>query len=77
INIGIIFTRLEFLIAGVWIVTVISRVIFYAYAGVLGFSQLFGIKDYKKIMTEHRERKHLLMLIQRAGINKFVVVNRE
>ena len=34
-------------------------------------------KDYKSIMTEHRERKHLLMLIQRAGVNKYVVVNRE
>lgn len=34
-------------------------------------------KDYKSIMTEHRERKHLLMLIQRAGVNKYVVINRE
>lgn len=34
-------------------------------------------KDYKSIMTEHRERKHLLFLIQRAGVNKYVVVNRE
>jgi serine protease Do len=34
-------------------------------------------KDYKSIMTEHRERKQLLMLIQRTGVNKYVVVNRE
>ncbi len=34
-------------------------------------------KDYKSIMSEHRERKHLLLLIQRAGVNKYVVINRE
>lgn len=40
-------------------------------------SPVADTKDYKALMTEHRERKHLLMLIQRAGVNKFVVVQRE
>ncbi len=34
-------------------------------------------RDYKSIMTEHSQRTRLLMLIQRAGVNKYVVVNRE
>jgi serine protease Do len=34
-------------------------------------------KDYRSIMKEGKDRKNLLLLIKRAGVNKFVVVNRE
>lgn len=50
INIGKIFTRLEFIIAGIWIVTLFTRGIMYFYASVIGISQLLGLKDHKKIV---------------------------
>lgn len=49
ISLGIIFTRLEFIIAAVWVITLLSRVLFYFYAGSLGLSQLLKLKDYKRI----------------------------
>lgn len=50
INLGTIFTRLEFIIAAVWIITLLSRAILYFYAGFIGFAQLLGLKDHKKII---------------------------
>ena len=50
INVGIVFSRLEFIISGVWIITLLIRGIMYLYAGVIGLSQLLGLKDYKKII---------------------------
>lgn len=50
INIGIIFTRMEAIISGVWIITLFSKTVIYFYGGVIGFSQLIGLKDYKKII---------------------------
>ncbi len=49
INIGII-TRIEGIVSGAWIVTQFVKTILYFYAGVIGLSQLLGLKDYKKIV---------------------------
>lgn len=50
INIGIVFSRLEFVVAAVWIVTVLSREILYFYAGVTGLAQLLELKDHKIVI---------------------------
>lgn len=50
INLAIIFTRLEFIIAGIWIVTLFTRGIMYFYSSVIGISQLLRLKDHKKIV---------------------------
>lgn len=50
INLGILFTRLEFIVAAVWVITLLSRVIFYLYSGVVGLSQLLELKDHKKVI---------------------------
>lgn len=50
INIGSIFNRLEAVTAGAWIITLFAKIIMYFYAGVIGLSQLLGLKDYKKIV---------------------------
>lgn len=50
IDVGVIFTRLEFVIAVVWNITELSIGILFFYSGVTGLSELFGLKDYKKIV---------------------------
>lgn len=50
ISIGIIFSRLEFIVALVWIITLFIKAVLYFYAGVLGLSQLLGLKEYKSIV---------------------------
>lgn len=50
INVGDILTRLEFLIAAVWIATEFIINILLFYAGVIGLSRLLGLKDYRKIV---------------------------
>lgn len=50
INVGLIFTRLEFIVAGVWITTILIKVIAYFYAGVISLSQAIGLKDHKRII---------------------------
>lgn len=50
INLGTVFTRLEFIVAAVWIITLLTRGIFYFYAAVIGLAQLLKLKDYKKII---------------------------
>lgn len=50
INLGVIFTRLEFIVAAVWIITLLSRAILYFYAGVVGLAQLLGLKDQRRII---------------------------
>lgn len=50
INLGIVFTRLEFIVAAVWIVTLLTRGIFYFYAAVTALAQLLKLKDHKKII---------------------------
>lgn len=50
INLGDIFTRLEFLISASWFITQFTIGILFLYAGVIGLSQLLGLKDYKRIV---------------------------
>ena len=51
INVGIVFTRLEFAITASWIVTQFMIAILFFYAGVIGLSQLLGLKDHKRIVA--------------------------
>jgi len=50
IRLGIIFTRLEFIIAGTWIITQFMVAVLCFYAGLTGLSQLVGLKDHKRIV---------------------------
>ncbi len=50
INIGVIFSRLEFIIETVWVVTQFMISVLFFYAGVTGLSQLLGLKEYKRIV---------------------------
>lgn len=50
INIGIIFTRLEFIITAVWLVTQYMIGVLFFYAGVIGLSELINLKEHKKII---------------------------
>jgi spore germination protein KB len=50
INVGVVFTRLEFIVAGVWITTLLAKSIFYFYAGTISLSGLLGLKDHKNIV---------------------------
>jgi spore germination protein KB len=50
IDIGIIFSRLEFVIAAIWIVTQFIIGILFFYAGVIGLSELLGLRDHKRIV---------------------------
>ncbi|MGE5474162.1 MAG: GerAB/ArcD/ProY family transporter [Ignavibacteriales bacterium] len=50
INIGMILTRLEAIIAFVWLITNFISVFTYSYAGTIGLSQLLKLKDYRKIV---------------------------
>ncbi len=50
IDIGVIFTRLEFIIAAVWIIMLLARGMLYFYAGLIGFAQLLKLKDHKKVI---------------------------
>lgn len=50
INLGIIFTRLEFIVAATWIVTQFMIGLLFFYAGITGLSQLLGLKDHKRIV---------------------------
>lgn len=50
INIENILTRLEFIVAAVWILTVLTRVILYFYAGAIGLAQLLKLEDNKRVI---------------------------
>jgi len=50
ISLGTIFTRLEFIVAGTWIVTHFMIGLLFFYAGATGLSQLIGLKDHKRIV---------------------------
>lgn len=50
INLGTVFTRLEFAIATSWLVTEYITTTIYFYAGIKGISELLGLKDHKKIV---------------------------
>ena len=50
INVGVLLSRFEFAVAGVWIITVLARIIIYFYAGVMGLGQLLKLGSHKKII---------------------------
>lgn len=50
INLGTIFTRLEFIVAGVWIITLLSRGTIYFYTGAVNLSNLLKLRDHKKLV---------------------------
>jgi len=50
INVGTLLTRLEHVISIIWIVTQFMIGVLFFYAGVTGFSELLGLKDYKIIV---------------------------
>lgn len=50
IDVGIIFSRLEFVIMTIWLVTQFVTCVLFFYAGVKGFAELFGLKDYRKVI---------------------------
>lgn len=51
INVGIVFTRMEAVVAGAWIITLFSKALLYFYGGIIGISQLLGLKDYRRIVV--------------------------
>lgn len=50
IHIGVIFTRLEFIVAIVWHISLLTKAILYFYAVIIGISQLLELKDYKRFV---------------------------
>lgn len=50
INFGIVFTRMEAIISSSWIITLFFKALLYFYGGIIGISQLLGLKDYRKIV---------------------------
>lgn len=50
IDVGIIFSRLEFLISTIWIFTNYIIGLLFFYAGLMGLTELLGLKDYRKIV---------------------------
>lgn len=50
IDIGGVFTRLEFVVAIIWLITLFIVDTTFFYAGVKGFAELFALKDYRKIV---------------------------
>lgn len=51
VNVGIIITRVEFIVASSWIASLYIITVLFFYAGVKGLSQLLGLKDYKRIVV--------------------------
>lgn len=50
INLGSIVSRLEYMIAAVWIVTEFMIALLSFYACIIGISQLLGLKDHKRLV---------------------------
>lgn len=50
IDIGIIFTRVEAIVALVWLIVTFISTFFYLYGGIIGLSQILKLKDYKRIV---------------------------
>ena len=50
INVGIIFSRLEFLISTIWIFTHYIIGFIFLYSGIMGLTEILGLKDYRKIV---------------------------
>ncbi len=50
INVDIVFTRMEFIIAGVWITTEFMVNIIFFYSGIAGLCELLGLKNYRMLV---------------------------
>jgi len=50
IDVAGIFSRLEFVIMLIWLVTQFVTCVLFFYAGVKSFAELFGLKDYRKVV---------------------------
>lgn len=50
ISLGVVFTRLEALFVIIWMITNFVSTFFYFYAGIVGLSQLLGLKSYKALV---------------------------
>jgi len=50
VDVANIFTRLEFIISTIWLITQFMVSILFFYAGVKSLSELLGLKDYRKIV---------------------------
>jgi spore germination protein KB len=49
INIGHFFTRIEAVMAGLWFISTYIKTTFYFYSGVMSFSEILKLKDYRSI----------------------------
>lgn len=47
INIGNFITRIEAIMAGMWMITIYFKLVVYFYASVLGFTQILNIKEFR------------------------------
>ncbi|WLD91700.1 endospore germination permease [Alkalihalobacillus sp. AL-G] len=47
INVGNFLTRIEAIMAGMWMITIYFKMVLYFYASVLGITQILNIKDYR------------------------------
>lgn len=50
ISLGVVFSRLEAMFVLIWMITNFVATFFYFYAGVVGLSQLLGLKSYKTLV---------------------------
>ncbi|RBW68182.1 GerAB/ArcD/ProY family transporter [Bacillus taeanensis] len=50
INVGDFITRIEAAMAAIWLITIYFRLMIYIYAAVIGFAQVFELKDYKPLV---------------------------
>ncbi|WP_370015593.1 endospore germination permease [Peribacillus sp. B2I2] len=51
INVGNFLTRIEAIIATIWIITTYTRTVLYFYVSVVVFANIFNIKDYRPFTT--------------------------
>jgi spore germination protein KB len=49
INIGHFFTRIEAVMAGLWFISTFIKTTFYFYGGVMSFSEILKLKDYRSV----------------------------
>ncbi len=50
ISLGVVFSRLEAMFVLIWMITNFVATFFYFYAGIVGLSQLLGLKSYKALV---------------------------
>jgi spore germination protein KB len=50
INIGDFFTRVEAVMAGLWFISTYIKTTFYFYGGVMSFSEILKLKDYRSVI---------------------------